>query len=124
MTNTRLSSSRLPACAIRWPWRAATCLGAFTAWIGGATSAFAQAGQGSSLPVTSTLKDYPVAAVMASVLVAIVVIMAVYGVRHFVFTMNRLTGVQRHPYMDISVANWPMVTVFIAAHNEEKVIAG
>ncbi|MBC7437299.1 MAG: glycosyltransferase family 2 protein [Bdellovibrionales bacterium] len=44
--------------------------------------------------------------------------------RHFVFTMNRLTGVQRHPYMDISVANWPMVTVFIAAHNEEKVIAG
>ncbi len=70
------------------------------------------------------LKDYPVAAVMAVLLCLIVVIMTLYGIRHFMFTMNRLTGVQRHPYIDISVANWPMITVFIAAHNEEKVIAG
>jgi cellulose synthase/poly-beta-1,6-N-acetylglucosamine synthase-like glycosyltransferase len=71
-----------------------------------------------------TFKDYPVAAVMASLLVAIVVLMTLYGIRHFMFTMNRLTGVQRHPYIDIAVARWPMITVFIAAHNEEKVVAG
>ena len=71
-----------------------------------------------------TFKDYPVAAVMASLLCVIVFIMALYGIRHFMFTMNRLIGVQRHPYIDISVAQWPMITVYIAAHNEEKVIAG
>ncbi len=67
---------------------------------------------------------YPVASVMASMLFLIVVIMMLYGIRHFVFTMNRLTGTQRHPYIDVAVARWPMITVFIAAHNEEKVIAG
>ena len=67
---------------------------------------------------------YPVASVMASLLFLIVVIMMLYGVRHFMFTINRLTGKQRHPYIDIAVARWPMITVFIAAHNEEKVIAG
>ena len=67
---------------------------------------------------------YPVASVMASTLFLIVVIMMLYGVRHFMFTINRLTGKQRHPYIDIAVARWPMITVFIAAHNEEKVIAG
>ncbi|MBW8721580.1 MAG: glycosyltransferase family 2 protein [Polaromonas sp.] len=69
-------------------------------------------------------KTYPAAAVMASLLFLIVLVMMLYGLRHFMFTMNRLTGVQRHPYIDISVASWPMITVFIAAHNEEKVIAG
>ena len=67
---------------------------------------------------------YPFASVMASMLFLIVVIMMLYGVRHFMFTINRLTGKQRHPYIDVAVARWPMITVFIAAHNEEKVIAG
>lgn len=75
-------------------------------------------------PLIPSLKDYPVAAVMTSLLFVIVVIMAIYGVRHFIFTMNRLIGKQRHPYIDIAVAQWPMITVFIAAHNEERVIAG
>ncbi|MGB4115497.1 MAG: glycosyltransferase [Polaromonas sp.] len=72
----------------------------------------------------NTFSAYPVASVMASMLFLIVVIMMLYGVRHFMFTMNRLTGKQRHPYIDVAVARWPMITVFIAAHNEEKVIAG
>ena len=72
----------------------------------------------------NTFSAYPVASVMASLLFLIVVIMMLYGVRHFMFTMNRLTGKQRHPYIDVAVARWPMITVFIAAHNEEKVIAG
>ncbi|WP_411878545.1 glycosyltransferase family 2 protein [Polaromonas sp. YR568] len=87
-----------------------------------AVPAFAQAERAQAL--VPSFKDYPVAAVMASVLFLIVLIMMLYGVRHFMFTMNRLTGVQRHPYIDITVAPWPMITVFIAAHNEEKVIAG
>lgn len=72
----------------------------------------------------ASFSAYPVASVMAWLLFLIVLLMMLYGVRHFLFTINRLTGVQRHPYIDISVARWPMITVFIAAHNEEKVIAG
>ena len=66
---------------------------------------------------------YPLASVMTSMLFLIVIIMMLYAVRHVMFTINRLTGKQRHPYLDIAVARWPMITVFIAAHNEEKVIA-
>ena len=72
----------------------------------------------------TSFSAYPVASVMASLLFLIVVVMMLYGVRHFMFTMNRLTGKQRHPYIDIAVARWPMITVYIAAHNEEKVISG
>ena len=80
-------------------------------------------------PTSTTLhipsfSEFPLAAAMASLLFVIVIIMMLYAVRHFIFTMNRLVGVQRHPYIDIAVARWPMITVFIAAHNEEKVIAG
>mgnify|MGYP006171626067 CR=1 FL=1 len=50
--------------------------------------------------------------------------MMVYAARHGLLTLNRLLGHQRHPYLDIDQADWPLVTVFIAAHNEEKVIAG
>ena len=71
-----------------------------------------------------SFSEFPLAAVMASVLFLIVVAMMLYALRHFLFTMNRLVGVQRHPYIDIAVARWPMITVFIAAHNEEKVVAG
>ena len=70
------------------------------------------------------LAAYPFASVMAVLLCGVVIVMATYGVRHFVFTFNRLAGTQRHPYIDIAVARWPQITVFIAAHNEEKVIAG
>lgn len=43
--------------------------------------------------------------------------------RHYRFTVNRVIGDQRHPYADIDTADWPPVTVLIAAHNEEAVIA-
>ena len=103
-------------------------------WLSLTKIAFAQSVSGQlpidplapTIPVSlvPTLKDYPVAAVMTTALFFIVVIMMVYGVRHMFFTLNRLLGRQRHPYIDVVVAEWPMVTVFIAAHNEEKVIAG
>jgi cellulose synthase/poly-beta-1,6-N-acetylglucosamine synthase-like glycosyltransferase len=55
---------------------------------------------------------------------AIAFCLLIYTFRHMYFTLNRLFGKQRHPYTDIDTANWPRVTVFIAAHNEEAVIAG
>ncbi len=56
-------------------------------------------------------------------LAAIVVLILIYTVRHYLFTLNRLFGRQRHPYINIDTATWPGVTVMIAAHNEEAVIA-
>jgi cellulose synthase/poly-beta-1,6-N-acetylglucosamine synthase-like glycosyltransferase len=61
---------------------------------------------------------------LEAALLTVVLILMIYGVRQMAFTLNRLFGNQRHPYIDINTARWPMITVFIAAHNEEKVIAG
>ncbi|MGC1435626.1 MAG: hypothetical protein WA847_07025, partial [Terriglobales bacterium] len=60
---------------------------------------------------------------MIYVLYSIVFVICVYTGRHYWFTLNRLFGFQRHPYIDIDTADWPPVTVLVAAHNEERVIA-
>ena len=51
------------------------------------------------------------------------VLICVYTARHYFFTLNRLFGKQRHPYLDLEYADWPAITVLIAAHNEEAVVA-
>ncbi len=61
---------------------------------------------------------------LSTMLLSISALVVVYTTRHYCFTLNRLFGQQRHPYLDIETAAWPTVTVFIAAHNEEAVIAG
>jgi cellulose synthase/poly-beta-1,6-N-acetylglucosamine synthase-like glycosyltransferase len=53
----------------------------------------------------------------------IIVLICIYTFRHYCFTLNRLFGGQRHPYMDLETAVWPPITVLIAAHNEEAVVA-
>ena len=53
----------------------------------------------------------------------LLLLLLVYAVRHYVFSLNRLFGTQRHPYASIVSADWPRVTVLVAAHNEESVIA-
>jgi cellulose synthase/poly-beta-1,6-N-acetylglucosamine synthase-like glycosyltransferase len=68
--------------------------------------------------------DRPFAVSIAVALGLIVIVMIAYGARHTVFTLSRLFGVQRCPYALIDTAQWPKITVFVAAHNEEKVIAG
>src|SRR2546421_1532798 len=60
---------------------------------------------------------------MLYLLFAIVSLICIYTLRHYCFTLNRLFGFQRHPYIDTDTADWPRVTVLIAAHNEEKVIS-
>ena len=56
--------------------------------------------------------------------IAVVGLLSIYTARHWLFTMNRLFARTRAPYVDIIDARWPQITVFIAAHNEEAVIAG
>src|ERR1700689_249224 len=50
-------------------------------------------------------------------------LICIYTLRHYFFTFNRLFGKQRHPYVDLESAAWPEITVLIAAHNEEAVVA-
>jgi cellulose synthase/poly-beta-1,6-N-acetylglucosamine synthase-like glycosyltransferase len=52
-----------------------------------------------------------------------VLLICIYTVRHYYFTLNRLFGRQRHPYVDVDSADWPAITILIAAHNEEAVVA-
>ena len=54
---------------------------------------------------------------------AILLLICIYTFRHYYFTFNRLFGKQRHPYVDLESAAWPEITVLIAAHNEEAVVA-
>ncbi len=61
---------------------------------------------------------------LTAMLLLIVGLVIFYAVRHYLFTLNRLFGRQRHPYLDIDIADWPTLTVLVAAHNEEAVIAG
>ena len=60
--------------------------------------------------------------VFVVLLYVIVAIMVIYTIRHYFFTLNRLFGRHRQPYVDIGSAAWPRVAVFIPCHNEEKVI--
>lgn len=60
---------------------------------------------------------------MVYCLFVIVAIISLYTARHYWFTLNRLFGFQRHPYIDTDTADWPQVTILVAAHNEEKVVS-
>lgn len=51
-----------------------------------------------------------------------VVVLATYTIRHYWFTFNRLFGRHRQPFVDIAVAEWPRIAVFVPAHNEARVI--
>jgi len=65
-----------------------------------------------------------IAALLVGTLATIVAVILTYTIRHYTFTINRLVGHHRQPYVDIGVADWPEVTVLVPAHNEERVIGG
>lgn len=50
-------------------------------------------------------------------------VLAVYTARHYFFTLNRLFGRHRQPYVDVTIADWPQLFVFVPAHNEGAVLA-
>jgi cellulose synthase/poly-beta-1,6-N-acetylglucosamine synthase-like glycosyltransferase len=56
-------------------------------------------------------------------LFAVVAMLAFYSLRHYFFTWQRLYGTQHHLHSGIAHAPWPRVVVFVAAHNEEAVVA-
>lgn len=51
-----------------------------------------------------------------------IAILAIYTLRHYFFTLNRLFGRHRQPYVDVVQADWPALTVFVPSHNESLVI--
>jgi cellulose synthase/poly-beta-1,6-N-acetylglucosamine synthase-like glycosyltransferase len=55
-------------------------------------------------------------------LYVILFILFIYVIRHYLFGFSRMFGTQHNLYAEIVEANWPSVTILIAAHNEEKVI--
>lgn len=52
-----------------------------------------------------------------------VLLTCVYAARHYVFSLDRLFKPQHAPYQTITHGEWPRLTVFVAAHNEEAVVA-
>lgn len=56
-------------------------------------------------------------------LFGLMTVLVVYGLRHYYFTLHRLFVPQARLFEGTQVALWPRLTVFIAAHNEEAVIA-
>ena len=59
--------------------------------------------------------------ILKSYLLFTIVVMVIYAIRHFVFTLNRLFAEQRIYYNDIIDSDLKSVTVIIPMHNEEKV---
>ena len=100
----------------------AVCQGAPAVMLWLAAAPVQAAGTGWADAVHSPLG--PVWAWSLSICTALLLLLLlVYAVRHYVFSLNRLFGAQRHPYASIVSADWPRVTVLVAAHNEESVIA-
>jgi len=54
-------------------------------------------------------------------LITVILTLLAYAVRHFLFTVNRISGEQRLYYQDIIDTDVPMISVLIPMHNEEKV---
>ena len=50
------------------------------------------------------------------------VLMLAYMVRHYLFSLYRLRTPQDDTFENVELGEWPRLTVFIAAHNEEQVI--
>lgn len=61
--------------------------------------------------------------ILKILLLIIILCILAYTIRHYIFTLNRLFGHQRHPYVDVETAQWPKIAVLVPAHNEEAVIS-
>ena len=63
-----------------------------------------------------------VIAILKGYMVFMFLVMAVYTVRHFIFSQNRLMGRQRLYYSDIYSSRMKSISVLIPMHNEEQVL--
>ena len=62
--------------------------------------------------------------VLIFLLWAVIALILLYTLRHYVFTINRLLARQEHPFATVDTLDWPTVTVWVPCHNEEAVVAG
>jgi len=60
--------------------------------------------------------------ILQIVLYIIVAVMVIYAIRHYIFTLSRLFGENYNCYEKITQGDWPYVSIFVMAHNEERVI--
>lgn len=61
--------------------------------------------------------------VFADALLAFVMLLLlIYTLRHYIFSLNRIFSCQSVIYNPIVNGPWPLLTVFVAAHNEEAVV--
>lgn len=74
-------------------------------------------------PLVEAWTLHPWRVVLSAALACVVLVMVVYGLRQYLFALHRMFGQHRYPFAGIAQADWPRVTVFVAAHNEDKVIA-
>ena len=65
----------------------------------------------------------PASVLLAAALALLVLVLTVFALRQALFALNRWFSPVRYPYPDLQAVDWPEITVFIAAHNEERVIA-
>lgn len=74
------------------------------------------AGSAGALPPTFGSASSLLLALLAVLLLA-------YGARHYVYSLNRLMAPQRRTFEGLQITDWPRLVVFVAAHNEEAVVA-
>ena len=60
--------------------------------------------------------------IMQGYIIFVIIVMLLYTVRHFFFTIVRLLGRQRLYYNDIVTSRMKSISVLIPMHNEEKVL--
>jgi cellulose synthase/poly-beta-1,6-N-acetylglucosamine synthase-like glycosyltransferase len=59
--------------------------------------------------------------ILKGYIITIAIILLIYTIRHFVFSLNRSIGEQKLYYQDIMDTDLPTVTVIVPMHNEELV---
>ncbi len=59
--------------------------------------------------------------ILKTYMMFLIILLVVYFIRHYIFSLNRLYGEQRLYYQDIIDSDLPDITVLIPMHNEEKV---
>lgn len=61
-------------------------------------------------------------AILRAYLIFVIIIMLVYAIRHFIFSINRFQGRQRMYYNDIYATRMKRISILVPMHNEEQVL--
>lgn len=61
--------------------------------------------------------------ILQGYMIFVIILMLLYTIRHFIFSVNRLLGRQRIYYNDIYASQMKTISVLIPMHNEEQVLS-